>query len=155
MRLAIGSDHAGYHLKGYLIGYLAERGHAVVDMGTDSEEPVDYPAFCAAVGKAVARGDVDRGIVLGGSGQGEAIAANKIRGTRAAVCNDLFTARFGREHNDANILAMGARIVAPALATEIVNVFIDTAFEGGRHLPRVQQIAAIEEKECEEYSSGK
>lgn len=149
MKIAIGSDHAGYHLKDYLVKYLEERGHEVVDMGTDSEAPVDYPAFCAAVGRAVARGEVDRGIVLGGSGQGEAIAANKVRGTRAAVCNDLFTARFGREHNDANVLAMGARIVALGLATEIVNVFLDTAFEGGRHTPRIKQIAAIEDEECE------
>lgn len=154
MKVAIGSDHAGFSLKGHLIEYLRENGYEVVDLGTNSEDPVDYPGYCASVGRAVARGEVDRGIVLGGSGQGEAMAANKVRGTRAAVCNDLFTARFGREHNDANILAMGARIVAPALAAEIVNVFLNTSFEGGRHLPRIQQIAEIEDAECEDYDSS-
>lgn len=149
MKIAIGSDHAGYSHKSLLIRRLEEQGHEVVDFGTDSEASVDYPRFCAAAARAVARGEADRGIVLGGSGQGEAISANKVRGARAALCNDLFTARLGREHNDANVLAMGARIVAPALAYEIVDLFLATLFEGGRHIPRLEQITAIEDEECE------
>jgi ribose 5-phosphate isomerase B len=110
---------------------------------------VDYPPICAAVGRAVRDGRADRGIVLGGSGQGEQIAANKVHGARAALCNDLFTARLSREHNDANVLAMGARIVAPALAREILRIWLETAFEGGRHAARLDQISAIEEEEAE------
>ena len=144
MRIAIGADHAGYPLKTHLIGLLEEFGHEVDDHGTDSEESVDYPPICAAVGRAVAQGDAERGIVLGGSGQGEQLAANKVRGVRAALCNDLYTARLSREHNDANVLAMGARIVAFGLADEIVNLWLDTAFEGGRHTARIEQIADIE-----------
>ena len=144
MRIAIGADHAGYPLKTHLIGLLEELGHEVDDHGTDSEESVDYPPICAAVGRAVAQGDAERGIVLGGSGQGEQLAANKVRGVRAALCNDLYTARLSREHNDANVLAMGARIVAFGLADEIVNLWLDTAFEGGRHTARIEQIADIE-----------
>lgn len=123
---------------------LQKWGHEVVDAGTHSEEPVDYPPICAEVGRAVASGDVDRGIVMGGSGQGEQIAANKVAGVRAALCNDLYTARMSRLHNDANVLALGGRIVAPQLAEEILQVWLDTPFEGGRHERRVQQIADIE-----------
>ena len=148
MKIAIASDHAGYPLKTLLIERLKGGGHEVLDLGTDSEAPVDYPGFCAAAARAVVRGEVDRGIVLGGSGQGEQIAANKVHGARAALCNDLFTARLGRLHNDANVLAMGGRIVAPQLAYEILDVFLGTAFEGGRHLARLLQIAAIENEEC-------
>lgn len=148
MKVAIASDHAGYPLKAFLVEKLKDEGHEVVDFGTDSEEPVDYPGFCAAAARAVARGGADRGIVLGGSGQGEAIAANKVHGVRAALCNELFTARLTREHNDANVLSMGARVVAPALAWEIVGVFLATPFEGGRHVPRIAQLAAIEHEEC-------
>ncbi|MGH2720545.1 MAG: ribose 5-phosphate isomerase B [Actinomycetota bacterium] len=146
--MAIGSDHAGYALKGQLIARLRTLGHEVLDVGTDSEESVDYPPYCAAVGRAVARGDADRGIVLGGSGQGEQIAANKVHGVRAALCNDLFTARLGREHNDANVLSIGGRIVGTGLAYEILDVFLGTPFEGGRHVRRVDQIAEIEKEEC-------
>jgi ribose 5-phosphate isomerase B len=113
-------------------------------MGTDSDARVDYPPIMAAVGRAVAAGEVDRGIVLGGSGQGEQIAANKVRGVRAALCNDLYTARMSRAHNDANVLAMGARIVAPPLAEEILALWLAEPFEGGRHAPRIAQIAEIE-----------
>ena len=148
VKIAIGSDHAGFPLKSLLIERLRSLGHEALDLGTDSEESVDYPLFCAAVGRAVARGEADRGIVLGGSGQGEQIAANKVHGVRAALCNDLFTARLGREHNNANVLSMGGRIVAPALAYEILDVFLDTSFEGGRHVRRLDQIAAIEKEEC-------
>ena len=147
MRIAIGGDHAGYPLKQHLLGVLKEWRHEVDDLGTHSEDPVDYPIYCAAVGRAVTRGDADVGIVLGGSGQGEQIAANKVPGVRAALCNDLFTARLSREHNDANVLSMGARVIAPTLAREIVQLWLATPFEGGRHVPRLEQIAAIERGE--------
>src|SRR5678815_248583 len=148
MRIAIGSDHAGFQLKTSLITYLRSKGHDVQDHGTTSEAPVDYPPFCASAARAVVRGEAERAIVLGGSGQGEQIAANKVHGIRAALCNELWTARLCRLHNDANVLAMGARIVTPYMATEIVEIFLNTAFEGGRHQPRLDQIAAIEQEEC-------
>ncbi|MCW3036325.1 MAG: rpiB [Actinobacteria bacterium] len=148
MKIAIASDHAGFALKSLLIQHLKEDGHEVLDLGTHSMESVDYPPFCAAAARAVVRGEVDRGIVLGGSGQGEQIAANKVHGARAALCNDLYTARLGRLHNDANVLAMGGRIVAPELAYEILAVFLDTPFEGGRHVRRLHQISDIEQEEC-------
>lgn len=149
MRIALGSDHAGYILKTAVAKHLVDRGHDVLDLGTDSEESVDYPRFCAAVGRAVVSGEADLGIVMGGSGQGEAIAANKVRGVRAALCLDEFTARLAREHNDANVLSLGGRIVAEFYARSIVDVFLTTEFEGGRHVARVQQIAEIEKEECE------
>ncbi|MGH9228478.1 MAG: ribose 5-phosphate isomerase B [Acidimicrobiales bacterium] len=145
MRVAIGSDHAGFALKAHLSQTLISLGHDVDDLGTDSEEPVDYPPICAAVGRAVAKGEADRGIVLGGSGQGEQMTANKVRGVRAALCNDLYTARMSREHNDANVLSIGARIVAAQLADEILTLWLTTPFEGGRHERRITQIAEIEE----------
>jgi ribose 5-phosphate isomerase B len=144
MRVAIGADHAGFALKAHLAELLAHLGHDVEDHGTDSTAPVDYPPICAAVGRAVAAGDAERGIVLGGSGQGEQIAANKVRGVRAALCNDLYTARMSREHNDANVLAIGGRIVAEALAGEIVQLWLATPFQGGRHQRRIDQIREIE-----------
>jgi ribose 5-phosphate isomerase B len=144
MRIAIGSDHAGYDLKQHLIGVLEGLGHEVDDQGTHGTDSVDYPEICAGVARTVVAGRADRGIVLGGSGQGEQIAANKVRGARAALCNDLYTARMSRQHNDANVLAMGGRIVAPGLADEILALWLDTEFEGGRHQRRVDQIAAIE-----------
>jgi ribose 5-phosphate isomerase B len=144
VRIAIGSDHAGFGLKAHLSATLRSLGHEVVDLGTDSDASVDYPPICAAVGRAVAKGEAERGIVLGGSGQGEQISANKVRGVRAALCNDLYTARMSREHNDANVLAIGARIVAPALADEIMTLWLTTPFEGGRHERRIAQIAEIE-----------
>jgi len=148
VKIAIASDHAGFALKSLLIKHLKEGGHEIVDLGTDSEASVDYPPFCAAAARAVVRGEADRGVVLGGSGQGEQIAANKVHGARAALCNDLFTARLGRQHNNANVLAMGGRIVAPELAYEILSVFLDTPFEGGRHVRRLEEITAIEQEEC-------
>ena len=147
MRIAIGSDHAGFPLKEDLKAFLAGEGHEVADHGTDSTEPVDYPAFCAAVARAVADGQADRGIVLGGSGQGEQIVANKVHGIRAALCHDLFLAQLSREHNDANVLSMGARVIAPAYAHEIARVWLATEFQGGRHIPRLEQIAEIERGE--------
>jgi ribose 5-phosphate isomerase B len=147
MRVAIGSDHAGYILKQHLIDVLKGDGHDVIDLGTHSEESVDYPPICAAVGRTVVRGEADRGIVLGGSGQGEQIAANKVHGVRAALCHDLFTARLSRQHNDANVLSMGGRIVAPGLADEILRLWLATPFDGGRHVHRLELIADIEKEE--------
>lgn len=144
MRIALGSDHAGFDLKTHLIGYLQSKGHETVDKGTDSNEPVDYPPYCVAVGEAVVSGDVDWGIVIGGSGQGEQLAANKVRGVRAGLCNTLFTARLARAHNDANVLSLGGRVVGTGLAEEIVDLFADTKFEGGRHQRRIDQVMEIE-----------
>ena len=128
--------------------HLVDAGHDVMDLGTDSEEPVDYPSFCAGVGRAVVRGEAELGIVMGGSGQGEQIAANKVRGVRAALCHDEFTARFARLHNDANVLSLGGRLLGETLALAIVDVFLQTDFEGDRHVRRLQQIADIEREEC-------
>jgi ribose 5-phosphate isomerase B len=147
VHIVIGSDHAGYRLKEHLKEVMKADGHTVDDLGTHSEEPVDYPPICAAVGRAVAAAQAERGIVLGGSGQGEQISANKVRGVRAALCNDLFTARLSREHNDANVLSMGGRIVADGLADEILRLWLATEFAGGRHERRVKQIAEIEKGE--------
>jgi ribose 5-phosphate isomerase B len=144
MRVAIGADHAGFPLKEHLKHTLQRLGHVVEDHGTHGEDPVDYPPICFAVARSVADGHADRGIVIGGSGQGEQIAANKIAGVRAALCNDLYTARMSRAHNDANVLSLGGRIVAFGLADEIVVLWFDTAFEGGRHQRRLDQIAAAE-----------
>jgi ribose 5-phosphate isomerase B len=147
VRVALAADHAGFPLKEDLREFLEEEGHNVLDCGTDSTAPVDYPKFSAAAARAVVEGRADRGIVLGGSGQGEQIAANKVDGVRASLCNDLYTARLSRQHNDANVLGIGARIVAPTLAMEIVRVWLATPFEGGRHLARLEQITAIEKGE--------
>jgi ribose 5-phosphate isomerase B len=147
LRIAIGSDHAALGLKEHLVQFLGSAGHEVDDHGTFSPEPTDYPPICAAVGRTVRDGTAQLGIVLGGSGQGEQISANKVRGVRAALCNDLYTARMARSHNDANVLSIGARIVGVGLAEEIVTIFLSTDFEGGRHQRRVDQIADIEHEE--------
>ena len=147
MRVAIGADHAGFPLKERLIGTLERLGHQVDDRGTHDETPVDYPPICADVARLVASGRADRGIVIGGSGQGEQITANKVRGTRAALCNDLYTARLSRAHNDANVLAMGGRVIGFGLAEEILTLWLATAFEGGRHQRRVDQITEIERQD--------
>jgi ribose 5-phosphate isomerase B len=147
MKIAIGSDHAGFDLKEHVVQTLKELGHDVDDLGTHSTEPVDYPPICAAVARKVAQGDADRGIVLGGSGQGEQIAANKVHGIRAALCNDLYAAKYSRLHNDANVLGMGGRVVGTGLADEILAVWLSTEFQGGRHVPRIEQITAIEQEE--------
>ena len=144
MRIAIGGDHAGYPLKQHLVAVLGKWGHDVIDLGTDSTETVDYPPYCAAVARIVVTGDADFGVVLGGSGQGEQISANKVHGARAALCNDLYTARMARQHNNANVLSIGDRIVAPELAEEIMQIFLDTRFEGGRHQRRIDEITEIE-----------
>jgi ribose 5-phosphate isomerase B len=152
VRIAVGSDHAGFELKSQLVAFLRGAGHDVVDLGTHSTEPVDYPPICANVARTVVGKEVDVGIVLGGSGQGEQMAANKVHGARAALCNDLYTARMARAHNDANVLSIGARIVAAPLAEEIVTTFLETAFDGAkadgeRHERRLQEIADIEREE--------
>lgn len=143
-RIAIGSDHAGYELKQHLVAFLTALGHTVDDQGTHSTESCDYPPICAGVGRTVRDGKADLGIVLGGSGQGEQLAANKVRGVRAALCNCLYTARMARAHNDANVLSMGARVVGVGLAEEIVTTFLSTEFEGGRHARRVSQLTDLE-----------
>ena len=144
MRIAIGADHAGFLLKEHLKATLQRLGHAVEDHGTHSEESIDYPPICFSVARAVADGRAERGIVLGGSGQGEQMAANKVHGIRAALCNDLYTARLSRQHNDANVLSMGGRIVAFGLADEILEVWLNTPFAGGRHQRRIDQILEAE-----------
>lgn len=144
MRISIGCDHAGYHLKQRLAAYLRAGGHEVVDFGTHSDQPVDYPDFCAPAARAVVSGDADVGIVLGGSGQGEQIVANKVRGVRAALCYDLETARLARRHNDANVVSIGARLTDPDVAERIVDAFLSTPFEGGRHRARIEKIAQVE-----------
>ncbi len=149
-RIAIGSDHAGFELKSHLIEALKRDGHIVTDLGTNSTESVDYPPICAAVGRAVRDGAADFGIVLGGSGQGEQIAANKVRGVRAALCNDVYLATMARSHNDANVLSMGGRVVSFALADEILHTFLTTPFEGGRHERRVAQLSELEQQELEQ-----
>ncbi len=149
LRIAIAADHAGYRLKTVVAAHLAGAGHEVLDMGTNSEESVDYPPFCAAAGRAVIDGLADFGIVIGGSGQGEQIAANKVNGVRAALCHDEFTARLARQHNNANVVAFGARVLADAYALRVVDLFLGTEFEGGRHQARIEQLAAIEAQECE------
>jgi ribose 5-phosphate isomerase B len=148
VRVAIASDHAGYRLKDTVIAHLRHAGHDVEDLGTDSEAPVDYPPLCAATARAVVGGRAERGIVIGGSGNGEAIAANKVRGARAALCHDETTARLARLHNDANLLSLGGRITGPELALAIVDTFLAVEFEGGRHVPRLAEITAIEEEEA-------
>lgn len=148
MKIALGSDHAGYLLKKAVSGHLVSSGHEVLDCGTDSEASVDYPAFCAAAARAVVRGEADLGMVFGGSGQGEQMAANKVHGARAALCTNEFMARLARQHNDANVLALGSRIIAEEFALRIVDAFLEASFEGGRHERRVEQVAGIEEEEC-------
>jgi ribose 5-phosphate isomerase B len=148
MRVALGADHAGYPLKTTVAEHLIGLGHEIIDLGTHNHDSVDYPAFCTATGRAVVRGEADLGIVFGGSGQGEQIAANKVHGIRAALCFNEFTARLARQHNDANVLALGARVLGEELAVSVVDAFLEAEFEGGRHARRVGQIAEIEEEEC-------
>lgn len=142
--IAVGSDHAGFHLKTALVSYLSELGYEVVDVGTYSQERVDYPHFGAAVGRLVASGEVDRGVLVCGSGQGVCMAANKIAGVRAGVVRDSHDAEMIRRHNDANVACFGERVTDVATATAALEVFLDTDFEGGRHQPRVDQLAALD-----------
>jgi ribose 5-phosphate isomerase B len=140
MKIGIGSDHAGFDYKERIKKFLAGLGHEVRDFGTDSDKTVDYPLFIRPVAEAVASGAVERGIVLGGSGNGEAIVANRVKGVRCALCWNLESAQLGRKHNDANCLSIGQRMMPPELALEIVKVWLDTPFEGGRHALRIQEI---------------
>ncbi|HEU5299010.1 MAG TPA: ribose 5-phosphate isomerase B [bacterium] len=144
MKIAVASDHAGFRLKEELKLLLRELGHEVRDFGTGSEDPVDYPDLIVQAADAVARGEYERGIVLGGSGNGEAMVANKVAGVRCALCHDVTTARLARAHNDSNVLSLGQRIVGGEVARDIVRTWLETAFEGGRHAQRVEKIAAIE-----------
>lgn len=147
MRVAVASDDAGFPLKTPVLEWLAKHGHEGVDMGTDSAEPVDYPDVITPAARAVAFGDCQLGIVLGGSGTGEQIVANKIRGVRCVQATDPVTARLGREHNDANVLSMGARIVGVAVALGCVEAFMSASFEGGRHARRVEKLRQVEIEE--------
>jgi ribose 5-phosphate isomerase B len=144
VRVAVAADHAAYELKGHVLEWLRELGHEGVDFGTDSPATVDYPDVIAPGARAVAAGECDLGIVLGGSGTGEAIVANKIPGVRCVEAADPVTARLGREHNDANVLSIGARIVGLAVARGCVEAFLGGHFQGGRHIPRIEKIAALE-----------
>ena len=140
MKIAIGSDHAGFLYKEQFISHLTDMGHEVKDMGTDSEEAVDYPLFIRPVAEAVARGEFERGIVLGGSGNGEAMTANRVAGVRCALCWDTRTASLAREHNDSNVLSIGQRMITLEMALAILDVWLTTPFEGGRHARRIKQI---------------
>ncbi|MBX3214405.1 MAG: RpiB/LacA/LacB family sugar-phosphate isomerase [Labilithrix sp.] len=144
MRVAVASDHAGLPLKSPILAWLSEHGHEPVDMGVSSPEPVDYPDVIAPAARAVAAGDCDLAVVLGGSGTGEQIVANKVRGIRCVEATEPVTARLAREHNDANVLSMGARIVGVAVALGCVEAFLSGEFQGGRHARRVAKIAQIE-----------
>ncbi|MBO2521895.1 MAG: ribose 5-phosphate isomerase B [Clostridia bacterium] len=143
MKVAVGCDHAGFPLKETVIAALRKLGAEVVDFGTHSLESVDYPDFGERVGRAVASGEVDRGVVICGTGIGVSIAANKVPGVRAALCHDVYSARMSRAHNDANVLAMGARVIGPGLAEAIVEAWLTTSFEGGRHRVRVDKLNRI------------
>jgi ribose 5-phosphate isomerase B len=140
MRIAIGADHAGFAYKERLVALLRGWGHDVADLGTDSPAPVDYPVVIRPVAEAVARGEYERGIVLGGSGNGEAIVANRVPGVRCTLCWNVEAARYARQHNDANVLALGERLVPADALEEIVQLWLTTPFEGGRHLRRIQLI---------------
>ncbi len=140
MRIALASDHAGFRYKTLLAAYLRELGHEVVDFGTHSDEPVDYPDFVRPAAEAVARGECERGIVLGGSGNGEAMAANRVRGVRCALCWSEESAKLARAHNDANVLSLGERLLSETLARSIVQAWLATPFEGGRHERRIAKL---------------
>lgn len=141
--IAIGSDHAGFRYKSLIVRMLTEAGHSVADMGTDSEESVDYPLFIRPVAEAVARGEYERGIVLGGSGNGEAIVANRVRGVRCTLCWNVESARLGRAHNNANVLSIGERMVTESEMRDIVNTWLTTPFDGARHQRRIEEIDAV------------
>lgn len=146
MRIAIAADHNGYALKVRLTAWLTAQGHTVDDRGSHSEETVDYPPLCADVCRQVTEGHAERGIVLGGSGLGETVACNKIRGIRAGLCHDLWSTRISRGNNDSNVLVLAAKILAPEDAEDIVGTWLTTPFKGGVHARRLEQIAALEEE---------
>jgi ribose 5-phosphate isomerase B len=142
VNIAIGSDHAGYRYKGLIIAWLRERGHTVKDFGTYSTEPVDYPLFIRPVAEAVSRGEFERGIVLGGSGNGEAMVANRVRGVRCALCWNVESAQLARHHNDSNVLSLGERLIAEPDVFPIVEAWLTTPFDGGRHIQRIREMDA-------------
>jgi len=144
MRIAIGADHGGYRLKQHLVGYLSAQQHEVMDFGTDSGESVDYPDLAAAVARAVSRGEYARGIVICGTGIGVSMSANRVPGIRAALCTNVYMARMAQNHNDAQILCLGERVLGLGLAEEIVDAFLDAEFEGGRHARRIGKLHALE-----------
>jgi len=144
MRIAVASDHAGFRYKMKLVDYLRERGHEVVDFGTDSDDPVDYPDFIHPAAIAVTQGQCERGIVLGGSGNGEAMVANRVGGIRCAVCWNEETARLARAHNDANMISLSQRLLSEEQAIAIVGTWLSTPFEGGRHIQRIEKIEQID-----------
>jgi len=140
MKIALGTDHAGYRLKETIKRHLVESGHEVVDFGTNSEESVDYPDFIIPAAECVSREDADLGIVFGGSGNGEAIAANKVKGIRCAVCWNEWSARLAKQHNNANVVALGGRVVSEEEGLKIIDVWLSSEFEGGRHQRRINKI---------------
>jgi RpiB/LacA/LacB family sugar-phosphate isomerase len=147
MRVAVGADHAGFPLKQDLVAYLKTLNHQVLDLGTNSADPVDYPDFAAAVGRAIVEGDAERGLLVCGSGVGASVAANKIPGIRAGLCHDTYSARQGVEHDDMNVLVLGARVIGPELARELVHAYLAASFSGAeRHRRRLEKIAALEGK---------
>jgi RpiB/LacA/LacB family sugar-phosphate isomerase len=147
MRIAIASDHAGFKLKRDLVKYLGELGHTVVDLGTNSEDPVDYPDYAAAIGHAVLEGAAERGVLICGSGVGASVAANKLKGIRAGICHDTYSAHQGVEHDDMNVLVLGARVIGPALARELAAAFVHATFSGeARHVRRLNKVKALEEQ---------
>ena len=144
--IALGADHAGFHLKEALKGWLIDHGYQIVDYGTHSTEPVDYPDYAAQVAEAVADQKVDRGVLVCGTGIGMTIAANKVPGVRAALCSDLYTARMSREHNDANVLALGGRLMGSEMALDILRMWLETDFAGDRHRRRRDKIGDLERR---------
>lgn len=147
MKIAIGCDHVGYQLKLHMIEYLKNKGHEMIDFGTDNEERTDYPIYGKRVADAVAAGNADRGILICGTGVGISLAANKVPGIRAVVCSEPYSAKLSRQHNNTNILAFGARVVGNALAEMITDEFLNAEYEGGRHQRRIDMISAIEKGE--------
>ena len=155
MRIAVGADHAGYPLKVEVVRFLEEQGHEVTDLGTHSTDPVDFPEYAKRVGQAVQLGKADRGVLVCGSGVGACVAANKLRGIRAALCHDTYTAHQGVEHDDVNVLCLGGRVVGPALAYDILRSWLTARYIGtGRHKRRVDQILEIERSETERKDTG-
>ena len=144
MRIAFGCDHKGYILKSSIIALIRSLGHDVVDFGTDSEESVNYPVYGEKVGRAVSRGECDFGVLICGTGFGISLAANKVRGIRAVNCSDTYTARLTRQHNNANVISIGSMVVGEGLARQLVEIFLGTSFEGGRHALRLEMVDNIE-----------
>lgn len=148
MKIAVGTDHAGYPFKEIVVNVIREQGHEAIDLGTHSQDPVDYPDYAEKVGRSIQAGEAERGILLCGSGVGAAIAANKMKGIRAGVCHDTYSAHQSVEHDDANVLALGARVIGPEVAMEVVSAFLRAAFTGeDRHVRRVGKITALEDHE--------